>query len=68
MPIYQLRVNASLVYQDNAQKMFATGFPGVVPDIVPELAYLSFSFAGSLPFVLALVVGNDKLSIAMRRQ
>jgi hypothetical protein len=68
LPIYQLRVSASLVYQDNAQKMFAPGFPGVVPDIVPELAYLSFSFAGSLPFVLSLVVGNDKLSIPMRRQ
>jgi hypothetical protein len=48
--------------------MFAAGFPAVMPDILPELAYLSFAFARCLPFVLTLVVGNDEFSVAMRRQ
>ena len=46
----------------------AAGFPRVVPDIAPELANFSFPFARGFPFVLALVVGNDKFSVAMRRQ
>ena len=48
--------------------MFAAGFPAIVPEIIPELADLSFALARCLPFVLALVVGNNEFSVAMRRQ
>jgi organic hydroperoxide reductase OsmC/OhrA len=48
--------------------MFAAGFPAVVPEIIPELAYLALSLAGCFQIILELVVGNDEYTDAMRRQ